>query len=124
MKKILLILVLFFSAVSCGTDKEDKASLTNQSIIDLAKTGVSDNLICQFISVRDTQFKVETKDIIYLKQNNVSDKVIVEMKKAQNEEEKQRKYLIALDIVLGLAICLFIVWLVDLVKNRIVFNKK
>ncbi|MDY3528890.1 hypothetical protein PG593_03730 [Riemerella anatipestifer] len=87
MRKILLILVLFCSTISCGTDKKEQI-LTNQSIIDLTKAGMSDNLICQFISSNATQFKVaEMKDITYLKQNNVSERVIMEMIKTQEKED-------------------------------------
>ncbi|MDR7694130.1 hypothetical protein RIU14_05020 [Riemerella anatipestifer] len=59
MRKILLILVLFISAVSCGKDKKEQI-LTNQSIITLSNTkGMSDNLISKIISENPTQFKVE-----------------------------------------------------------------
>ncbi|MDR7694124.1 hypothetical protein RIU14_04990 [Riemerella anatipestifer] len=106
MKKILLILVLFISAVSCGTDKEDK-TLTNQSIIDLVNEGMGDDLICEFISENPTQFKVaEMKDIIYLKENNVSERVIMEMK---TKEKKQKDlydmkfiFMFLLSIIIGL----------------------
>ncbi|MDY3538409.1 hypothetical protein PG275_10405 [Riemerella anatipestifer] len=110
MKKTLLILALFFLAVSCGTDKKVK-TLTNESIITLSNTkGMSDNLIYQIISESDTQFKVEeAKDIIYLKQNNVSERVIVEMIKAQEKEKEEKDQNSRIGIGIGAWIIIFAV---------------
>ncbi|MDY3319501.1 hypothetical protein PG637_08855 [Riemerella anatipestifer] len=107
MKKILLILVLFFSAVSCGTDKKEQI-LTNQSIITLSNTkGMSDNLISEIISQNPTQFKVEKiEDIIYLMENNVSDRIIIEMKKSQKKEKIEEYKSFGISIIIGILIVL------------------
>ncbi|MRM84336.1 hypothetical protein [Riemerella anatipestifer] len=81
MKKTIYLLGLLLVFTSC-TEKNQKKVVTNETIITLSKTkGMSDDIICEIISENPTQFKVdEVEDIIYLKENNVSDKVINQMK--------------------------------------------
>ncbi|MCO7354055.1 hypothetical protein NHN20_00765 [Riemerella anatipestifer] len=62
---------------------------------------MSDNLICQFISSNATQFKVaEMKDITYLKQNNVSERVITEMIKTQEREDYKSSVISIIVVIL------------------------
>lgn len=75
MRKTLLVLVLF---LLCGTLYSQQA-LSNDSVIKLAKAGLSEDLIVTTINASQTNFDTSSDAIIALKSAGVSEKVIAAM---------------------------------------------
>lgn len=76
MKKYLILIILLFSGL-VGFSQEE--TLSNQTIIDLVKLGFSDEIIISKIDECMNTFDTSVDALMNLKQNNVSENVIVAM---------------------------------------------
>jgi hypothetical protein len=65
-------------AVNAGTEKQI-ALLTNDSIVQLVKAGISDEIIINVIKTQPTRFDVGAVGILTLHSNGVGDKILSEM---------------------------------------------
>ena len=72
MRKCSIAVVLFF----CSSLVIAQQTLTNDSIIKMAKAGLSDDLIVSTINTSSGKFDVTTDGLIALKSGGVSDKVV------------------------------------------------
>jgi hypothetical protein len=76
MRKYILIICLIGFLKSNSQIKND--TLTNQKLINLVKSGISDVLIKKFISsASNVNFDLSTEGLIFLKQNKLSDSIIL-----------------------------------------------
>lgn len=77
--KIFIILTLTFITISCFAEYIPRAlpvPITKEDIIELSKSGVSDNVIINQIKATQSTFLLSNEEIIALKQSGVSDNVI------------------------------------------------
>jgi hypothetical protein len=73
-------LVLLFSAViPCALPGVAQQVLTNDSIVKMAEAGLSDDLIIQSINAQPGHYALGASDLIQLKQDGVSERVIAAM---------------------------------------------
>jgi hypothetical protein len=61
-------------------------TLTNQTIIDLKKNGLSDDLLITLINRNQVDFKLNVDSLIELSNNNISSEVIMAMKQAMKKQ--------------------------------------
>ena len=81
--------------MGCATSKwQPPPPLTQEEIISMAKAGKPDEEIIQEIKKRRTFYRLSTKDILYLHQNGVSDRVIDFMHETELDaiRDEQRRY--------------------------------
>ena len=64
--------------------------LTNESVVKLVKAGISENLILEMISSQRGNYKTGADDVLALKKQGVSDKIIAVMLKANDIYEKSK----------------------------------
>lgn len=79
LKKIILIQILIFSTAYCFAERIPRAlpvPITKEGIIELSKSGVSDDVIISQIKATQSTFLLSNEEIIALKQAGVSDNVI------------------------------------------------
>lgn len=86
MKYLTLIFVLLFSISVFG---QNKPVLTNQSVIDLVKAGISDVIIITKIKSSNVNFDTSTDALINLKNNNVSNNIQTAMFERAAEMQTQ-----------------------------------
>lgn len=70
---VMLVMAGFLTATA------QQAPLTNQSIVKLVKAGFKEKTIITIINNRPNQFKLDTEQLISLKQNGVSENIILTM---------------------------------------------
>lgn len=63
--------------------------LTNQAIVDLVKTGISDPIIISMIKSSKNSFNTTSTEVVELKKLGVSDAVILEMVQSNSKQENQ-----------------------------------
>ena len=85
MKKFLLFILLTMSSLLCFAQNE---ILNNQSIIDLVKLGFSDEIIISKIDECINTFDTSIKALTSLKENNVSEAIIVAMVSASKTRKE------------------------------------
>lgn len=79
-KSVALIVVLLASALFTLTSLQaQRQPLTNDSIVKLAEAGLSDDIIIQTINAQPGHYSLGANDLIQLKQDGVSEKVIAAM---------------------------------------------
>src|SRR4051812_45635048 len=79
MAKYTLLLVLIL-ATKLSFAQTSSDTLTNAKVIKMVKSGLSEALIVKSIQAAPAcNFKLSSDDMILLKQNKVSDKVVLEM---------------------------------------------
>lgn len=64
--------------------------LTNESVVDLVRNGLSDNIIINLIRRAEVNFRLTTDDVISLSANGVTPVVIMEMRQAVKRQESER----------------------------------
>ncbi|MFZ2286027.1 MAG: hypothetical protein WAV93_03490 [Bacteroidales bacterium] len=64
--------------------------LTNESVADLVRTGLSDNIIINLIRRAEVDFILTTDDVIKLSGGGVSPEVIMEMRKAMKRQASEK----------------------------------
>ncbi len=69
-----------------ANDKQTSGTLTNESIINLVKAKLSDDLIMNMINSSEVNFNVSVDSIIFLSKKNVSSAVITAMKNAMDKK--------------------------------------
>ena len=84
MKKVLFSIILLFSGL-VGFSQEE--TLNNQTIIDLVKLGFSDEIIISKIDECFNNFDTSVDALMNLKQNNVSENVIIAMVSASKTKK-------------------------------------
>jgi hypothetical protein len=84
MKKLFIFLVFIISGLSCFAQEE---TLNNQTIIDLVKLGFSDEIIISKIDECSNTFDTSVNALMSLKENNVSESVIVAMVSASKSKK-------------------------------------
>jgi len=67
------------TTVTTTTDNNNSEVLTNDSIVQLVKAGMSEEIVVNMIKTQPTRFDVGVSGILALKTNGVSDKIINEM---------------------------------------------
>ncbi len=78
-KLVFLIAFIGFAAVFASVRCSAQQALNNDSIVKLAEAGLSDDLIIQSINTQPANYQVGANDLITLKQDGVSERVIAAM---------------------------------------------
>jgi hypothetical protein len=75
----ILVLSLGLLVAQVSSQQTGNAPLTNQSVIKLVKAGFKEKTIIAIINSRPNQFKLDTEQLIQLKQNGVGESIILAM---------------------------------------------
>lgn len=95
--KLLVLISVFQFCVTVATaqEKSNNTVLTNESVIELIKAGLSEGIILTKIKNSKTEFDTSSSALMKLKENNVSDNVIMTMLEAKpkvaDDTEKNKK---------------------------------
>lgn len=82
------LICFFLSMIVLGQTRQDETPLTNPSIIQMIKGGLSDDLILLKIMSSNTAFNLATDDLVVLKAAGVSEKVLSAMLDRQKAQQK------------------------------------
>jgi hypothetical protein len=84
MRRVLSATVLCLSLFAVGSAQQgSEAPLTNAGVVQLVKAGFKEKTVIAIINNRPSDFKLDTDDLINLKRNNVSEKIILAMLSVQ-----------------------------------------
>ncbi|MFN5182693.1 MAG: hypothetical protein ACK5D5_06680 [Bacteroidota bacterium] len=87
-KLILFIVVFITTGLSCFSQAKQEV-VNNQTVIKLVKSKVGDDVIIKKINSSNCDFNVGTDDLITLKENNVSEKIINLMVEKQAKTDSE-----------------------------------
>lgn len=83
---ITVILLLFVSNITVAQKKSDETILTNSSIIELVKAGLSESVILAKIKNSKCEFDTSSSALVSLKENGVSDNIITAIIEAKSND--------------------------------------
>jgi hypothetical protein len=84
MRRVIWTSLLCLSLFVAGNSQQlSDAPLTNAGVVQLVKAGFKEKTVITIIHNRPNNFKLDTDDLIQLKRNNVSEKIILAMLSSQ-----------------------------------------
>lgn len=83
MKGILVTIFLFSLFVTAAYGQQPDGPLTNASVVKLVKAGFKEKTIITIINNRPSDFRLDTEQLISLKRNGVTEKIILAMLSSQ-----------------------------------------
>ena len=91
--RILAVLGLLqvFVSVSIAQEKVEDSVLTNESVAELVKSGISEGIILAKIKNSNTKFDTSSIALVKLKENNVSENIILAMIEAKPKVTEENK---------------------------------
>src|SRR2546422_11708859 len=96
MRMLLCLYMVAALAIGCAT-KPRPTPLTQTDIVSMAKAGMTDEQIMRRIDDTRTVFRLNSEDVVRLREQGVSDRVVTYMletlTRAAVEEQRQRDYL-------------------------------
>lgn len=100
--KILTVLgfLQFFVIASVAQEKSESSVLTNESVIELVKSGISEGIVLAKIKNSDSNFDTSSAALVKLKESGVSENIIMAMieakpKIAEDEDNKTENQITA-----------------------------
>ena len=91
--RILAVLSLLqvFVLVSVAQEKTEDSVLTNDSVVELVKSGISEGIILAKIKNSNTKFDTSSVALVKLKENGVSENIILAMIEAKPKATEENK---------------------------------
>ena len=84
MRRVIWTTLLCFSLFVVGNSQQVyEAPLTNAGVVQLVKAGFKEKTVITIINNRPSNFKLDTDELIQLKRDNVSEKIILAMLSSQ-----------------------------------------